>query len=182
MSNLSGHLTCQEELKYLGHIVSRTGVVIDPGKIKAMVTWPTPWTVRALCGFLGLTGCYRRFIKDYTKIVFPLTDLLMKGFSWNDQADKAFQALKRAMTAALVLTLPNFNMSFELECDASGIGLWTVLMQGDCPIVFISKVLSSRPRGFSTYEKEMLAIEVVVRKWRPYLIGHGSLLKLIILS
>lgn len=99
----------QTKVKYLGHIVSRTGVVIEPRKIEAMVTWSTPWTVPALCGILGLTGCYRCFIKDYTKIAFPLTNLLKEGFTWNDQANKAFQALKRAMTTALVLTITNFT-------------------------------------------------------------------------
>jgi hypothetical protein len=109
------------EIKYLGHLISTERVKADGKRLIAMVEWPKPKSLKALRGFLGLTGYYRKFIRGYGSIVAPLTDLLKKNaFAWNEVAETTFEELKAAVTNPLVLMLPNFNLLFVVECDASG--------------------------------------------------------------
>ncbi|WVZ00664.1 hypothetical protein V8G54_026733 [Vigna mungo] len=120
----------QTRVKYLGHVISSRGVEMDDEKIKAIVEWERPKMVKSLRGFLGLTGYYRRFVRDYDKIVRPLTELLKKGgFTWNEKAEETWKTLKRAMTTAPLLLLPDFTQPFQIECDASRCGVEAVLMQ-----------------------------------------------------
>ncbi|XP_074297152.1 uncharacterized protein LOC141627838 [Silene latifolia] len=167
-----------EKVEYLGHIVSAKGVATDPEKVKAMMSWPTPRNVKELRGFLGLTGYYRKFVKAYGVISKPLTNLLRKNaFLWGMDADTAFEELKQAMSKAPVLALPDFTRPFEVETDASDIGIGAVLAQQGHPIAFISKALASKHKALSTYEKELLAVILAVEKWRPYLVGQHFVIK-----
>jgi hypothetical protein len=144
-----------------------------------MIKWPRPNTLKSLRGFLGLTGYYRRFIRGYGAIAGPLTRLLKKrAFKWDTEADQAFEKLKQAVSTPPVLALPDFNQSFVVECDASGIGLGAVLMQGGRPISYFSKSLKGRELSLSTYEKEFLALVTAVQKWRPYLLGQAFKVKM----
>ncbi|RVW32429.1 Transposon Tf2-8 polyprotein [Vitis vinifera] len=162
----------QQELEYLGHIVTHQGVKVDNSKIAAMVAWPHPTNISELRGFLGLTGYYRKFVQNYGIIARPLTNLLKKGkFAWNDEAEAAFLALKQAMTTTPTLAMPNFNDSFTIETDASGEGIGAVLSQQGRPIAFMSRALGVTKKSWSTYAKEMLAIVEAIRLWRPYLLG-----------
>jgi hypothetical protein len=103
---------------------------VDPKKIEAMQDWPHPKTLKILCGFLGLIGYYRKFFNNYEKIGAPLTTLLKKNsFTWTQATTKDFQTLKMAMCTTPVLALPDFTKTFVLECDASGKGIDTILMQ-----------------------------------------------------
>jgi hypothetical protein len=119
----------QVELEYLGHIIFEAGAAIDPKKTQAMVQWPTPTNVTELKGFLGLTGYYQKFIKNYGLLAKPLTNLLKrKQFCWDEVAQVAFDKLKAEMTSTLVLALPDFSQQFMIETNASDLGLGAVLM------------------------------------------------------
>ena len=152
---------------------------MDPEKITAILDWPHPITLKALRGFLGLIGYYRKFICGYGAIAKSLTYLLKKdAFEWSPRADEAFLALKQAMTQASVLALPNFSNTFVVECDASGSSIGVVLLQDNRPIAFFSKAIKGRELGLSTYEKEMMALVSVVQKWRPYLLGSKFIVRI----
>ncbi|KAJ7979025.1 Ty3/gypsy retrotransposon protein [Quillaja saponaria] len=139
-----------KQVEYLGHLISANGVAADDKKVECMKSWPIPKTIKELRDFLGLTGYYRRFIAGYGKIAKPLTDLLCKdSFCWNDQAQKAFNNLKLAMSSA---------------------PYWPCL-------ILLSKALSARHQALSTYEKEMLAIVMAVKKWSSYLTERHFIIK-----
>jgi hypothetical protein len=166
------------EVEYLGHVVSARGVCADLGKIQAMVDWPLSTTIKALRGFLGLTGYYRKFIRGYGAIVAPLTAMpKMNSFSYSESAQEAFVALKTAVTQAPLLALPNFSQPFLIECDTSGVGIGAVLMQGNRPIAFLSKALKGKALHMSTYEKELFDLVTAIQKWRPYLLGRPFVVK-----
>jgi len=161
----------QQQLSYLGHIISADGIATDPAKIEAIVSWPVPANVRELRSFLGLAGFYRKFIKHFAIITRPLTNLLKKGtyFIWTSEQQTAFDTLKQAMSSAPVLAIPDFTKQFIIETDASNNGVGAVLMQQGHPLAFISKPLGPRTQGLSTYEKEYMAILLAVEQWRAYL-------------
>ena len=122
---LSKCIFAQQQLEYLGHLITSQGVATEPSKIQAVAQWPTPSTIKQLRGFLGLTGYYRWFIKHYGMISHPLTQLLKKGvsFQWTQQCQEAFDLLKQAIVQALVLVVPNFSKQFVVKTDASDCGL-----------------------------------------------------------
>jgi hypothetical protein len=160
------------EVEYLGHLVDKDGVRVDLKKIEAMQDWPHPKTLKILHGFMGLTGYYHKFVKNYGNIAAPLTALLKKNsFTWTPAAAQAFQTLKMTMCTTLVLALPDFTKTFVFECDALGKGIDVVLIQEGRPLAFTRKQLSERNLGKPIYEKEMLAILHVVELWHPYVLG-----------
>ena len=133
----------EESVTYLGHVISIDGVAMDNQKGMAVVDWPVPRRVRAVRGFLGLAGYYRKFIRDFSIIAAPLTALRKKdGFLWSEEATHAFTRLKTALTTAPVLQLPDFTVPFIVECDASGSGFGAVLHQGAGPIAYFSRPIA----------------------------------------
>ncbi|KAJ1689340.1 hypothetical protein LUZ63_013495 [Rhynchospora breviuscula] len=166
------------QIEYLGHIISNQGVSTDPQKVQSMLNWPVPKNVKQLRGFLGLTGYYRKFVRNYGLISKPLTDLTKKNaFGWTNHAQSAFDQLKLAMSTAPVLVLPDYSKKFTVETDASALGIGAVLMQDNKPIAYLSKSLGLRNQGLSTYEKELLALLTAIKKWRHYLIGQPFIIR-----
>jgi hypothetical protein len=107
---------------YLGHVISEAGVAMDADKVAAVSAWPQPRSARGLRGFLGLAGYYTKFIHDFGLITAPLTRLLRRdAFTWDKEAENAFQALKRALTMGPVLQMSDFDKLFIVDCDASGV-------------------------------------------------------------
>jgi len=125
----------RKEVAYLGHVIHQQGVSVDQSKIAAIQEWPKPHNVRALRGFLGLAGYYRKFIKDYGIIAAPLTSMLRRNaFQWATESESAFTNLKRALSESPVLALPDFSVIFVVECDAPGTGIGAILQQNSHPI------------------------------------------------
>ena len=134
----------KQEVEYLGHIISKEGVKVDPRKIQSM-EWSQPKNVSILQGFLGLTGYYRISIKNYVHVTALLTNLLKRNsFLWDDEERKCFETLKQIMSSTPVLKTPDFSKPFVIECDASGFGIGAVLMQEGHPIAFESRKLNKR--------------------------------------
>lgn len=138
-----------------------------------MVDWPEPQNVKALHGFLGLTGYYRMFVRGYGDIVKPLITLLQKDqFKWSPEAGLAFQKLKKVMTTVLVLARADFTTLFVVESDASSTNLDAVLMQNQRPIAHFSQALTERQKLKSVYEWVLMAIVFAIQKWRHYPLGR----------
>lgn len=158
------------EVAYLDRIISKNGVAVDQEEIKRILSWPTPTSLKALRGFLGMTGYYRKFIKGQGQIAAPLTALLKKNaWGWTQEIDKAFSNLKCTKTQAPLLSLPDFSQPFVIECNASGKRIGAVLMQYRRPIAFLGHALKGRNLTLSTYEV-LLAIIIAIQKWRPYIL------------
>ncbi|GKV14749.1 hypothetical protein SLEP1_g25572 [Rubroshorea leprosula] len=144
---------------FLGYIITAQGIKMDPSKIDAIVNWPTPTSMHDVRSFHGLASFYRRFIENFSYIVAPITDSL-KGdkFSWSDKAQQSFEELKRKLFETFVLALPNFDLMFEVDFDASNVGTGAVLSQEGRPIAFFSEKLNGTKLRYSTYDKEFYAI------------------------
>ncbi|XP_072071853.1 uncharacterized protein [Arachis hypogaea] len=121
----------KEEVKFLGHVVSKGGIAIDPSKVEAVMEWERPTTVTEIRSFLGLAGYYQRFVEGFSGIALPMTKLTRKEvpFVWTSECEESFQTLKQKLTSAPVLILPKPHEPFEVYCDASLKGLGCVLMQ-----------------------------------------------------
>lgn len=144
---------------YLGHLISDGLMTPDPAKIKAILDWPQPRSLSALRGFLGLSGFYRKFIKGYTVLAAPLTDLLrVNNFTWTEEATQAFTQLQHQITNAPKLHLPDLAKPFQIETDASSTAIGAVLQQGGHPLAFFSKKLCPRMQQAPTYVRELFAI------------------------
>ena len=153
----------QTEVEFLGHIVSKDGIATNPKKIQLVKDWPEPTNLKQLRGYLGLTGYYRRFIKDYSKVALPLTNLLKKNapFNWTQDCQDAFDDLKRMMSPP-VLTLPNKNDTFILDTDASDSNIGAVLSQRqdgqERVIAYAGRVLTTNEKNYCVTRKELLAV------------------------
>ena len=162
---------CTQRVSFLGYVVTPQGIEVDSSKVDAIQSWPQPTTVTQVRSFLGLAGFYRRFVRDFSSIAAPLHELTKKGapFEWGAPQDDAFNTLKERLTHAPLLQLPNFDKVFELECDASGIGLGAVLLQDHKPIAYFSEKLSGAALKYSTYDKELYALVRTLQTWQHYL-------------
>ena len=128
---------------------------VDESKIDAIRSWPFPTSIAELRRFMGFAGFYRRFIENFSTIACPLHDLTKKNvpFIWGKAHDFAFSELKRLLTQAPLLALPDFSKTFEIECDASGLGIGGVLMQNGRPIAYHSEKLDGARLNYPIYDK-----------------------------
>jgi len=162
------------EVAFLGHIISKDGIKVDPRKIEAIQQWPRPTSVTEIRSFLGLAGYYRRFIKDFSKIAAPLTKRTQKNvqFQWSDDCEESFQKLKDCLTSAPVLVLPSGSGGFSVYCDASRVGLGCVLMQHGHVIAYASRQLKKHEQNYPTHDLEMAAVVFALKIWRHHLYGE----------
>ncbi|SJL05370.1 uncharacterized protein ARMOST_08737 [Armillaria ostoyae] len=164
------------ETEYLGVIISEGQVRMDPVKLAGIAEWPTPTKKKELQSFLGFTNFYRKFIKNYSKVVRALTQLTGNAeWTWGAAQNQAFQQLKKQMAEDVILAIPTPNGRFRVEADASNGAIGAVLSQEQDgkwrPVAFMSKALTATERNYEIYDKELLAIMLALAKWRHYLMG-----------
>ncbi len=164
------------ETEYLGVIISEGSIRMDPVKIKGILNWPVPTKKKELQSFLGFTNFYRRFIKNYSKIVKPMTQLTGNDmWKWGKVQQEAFEQLKKQLAEDVVLAIPTNEGKFRVEADASEGAIGAVLSQEQegkwRPVLFLSKSLSVTERNYEIYDKELLAIMLALEEWRHYLMG-----------
>ena len=175
-----------EETEYLGHIVGNGVVRPCSEKAEAVKRFPIPETKKQVRSFLGLAGYYRKFIKNFSELATPLTNLTKKRepqvVNWTEECDLAFRSLKEMLCQKPVLKAPDFTKEFKLQTDASEHGLGAVLSQKDedgleHPVVYISRKLLPRERNYATIEKECLAMKWSIESLRVYLLGKKFILQ-----
>ncbi|XP_037491049.1 uncharacterized mitochondrial protein AtMg00860-like [Jatropha curcas] len=147
-----------KRILFLGYIVSLEGIHVDDKKIEAIPNWLIPKNITEIHSFHCLVTFYRRFIKNFSSIVAPITDCLKKKrvrqFVWTEAVNKSFEEIKDKLTSAPTLALPDFDKLFEVDCDACSIGIGGVLSQSRKPIAFFSEKLNEARQKWSTYEQE----------------------------
>jgi hypothetical protein len=163
---------------FLGHIVCKQGLLVDPSNISIIVDLPPPTSVRQLRTALGHTGYYKNFIKGYAHITTPMEKLLNKDnkFQWTEECQQRFDTLKNKMVTAPILVFPNWSKEFHVHVDASSISLGEVLAQPgvgdiDHPLAFSSRNLSTAEINYTTTEREGLSMVYALQKFRHYLLG-----------
>ncbi|GJU85167.1 putative reverse transcriptase domain-containing protein [Tanacetum coccineum] len=162
-----------KEVQFLGHVVNRDGIHVDPSKVESVKNWMTPESPTEIRSFLGLAGYYRRFIENFSKIAKPLTLLTQKNkaYVWGDKQDEAFQILKEKLCNAPVLALPDGPDDFVVYCDASKQGFGSVLMQRGKVIAYASRQLKKHEKNYTTHDLELGAVVFALKIWRHYLYG-----------
>jgi hypothetical protein len=163
-----------EKVAFLGHVLSAERIAVDPSKVESVTKWEQPLNVTDVRSFLGLAGYYRRFIENFSKIAKPMTELLKNNtkFEWSEACEKSFQELKKRLTTAAVLTLPDIKKDFVVYCDASKKGLGCVLMQEGKVVAYASRKLKKHEENYPTHDLELAAVVHALKIWRHYLIGN----------
>ncbi|GKC23600.1 reverse transcriptase domain-containing protein, partial [Tanacetum coccineum] len=160
----------------LGHKISKFEIEVDRAKVDVIAKLPHPTTVKGVRSFLGHAGFYRRFIQDFSKISRPMTHLIEKEtpFVFSKEFVVAFNALKKKLTEEPILVAPDWDLPFEIMCDASDFAVGSVLGQRKTkhfqPIHYVSKTMTNAQAHYTTMKKELLAVVYAFEKFRPYLV------------
>ena len=169
----------KDQVEYLGFDISAEGIKPSESKIRTILEWPTPETPRDVRSFLGLCSFYRRFVRGFSNIAAPLTELTKEKKPWQwreDQEELAFNQMKIAMTTAPVLLYPDFAKQFTVTTDASLVAVGGILQQdqgqGLQPVAYASKKLNSAEVRYSAYERELLGIVWAIGQWRHFVEGR----------
>ncbi|KAI5717968.1 hypothetical protein M8J77_014305 [Diaphorina citri] len=169
---------CMSEVTYLGFKVDKTGLKIDPEKLRPVIEYPAPRNLKELRRFLGMCSWYRRFIPDFAETTASLTKLLRKQqkWEWTEAQDQSFEALKQLLVSPPILSRPDFQHPFCVQTDASHSGLGAVLTQTiegkEHVIAYASRSLSKAELNYTVTEKECLAVVFGCKKFRPYIEGY----------
>ena len=163
-----------DEASFLGHIVSKEGIRVDPKKIEVVVEWKPPRNVTEVRSFLGLAGYYRRFVKGFSMTAAPMTRLLQKNVKYecNEKCQRSFEKLKAFLTKAHVLTQPTCGKEYVIFSDASLNGLGWVLMQEGKVVAYASRQLKPHEKNCPMHDLELAVIVFALKIWRHYLYGE----------
>ncbi|KAL0551582.1 hypothetical protein IC582_010671 [Cucumis melo] len=155
-------------VSFLGHVLYKARVSVDPAKIEVVTSWPRPSTISEFPIFLSLAGYYRRFVENFSRIATPLTQLTRMGasFVWSKACEDSFQNLKQKLVTALVLTVPDDSGSFVIYSDASKKGLGCVLMQQGKLVAYASRQLKSHEQNYPTHDLELATVVFALKIWR----------------
>lgn len=168
---------CRKQVRYLGYLLTESGLSIESNKLEPILNYPRPKTVREIRRLMGLMGFYQKFIPRYSHLTAPITDLLKKSkkFRWSEAAEEALVQLKAVLTSAPVLANPDYSRPFIIETDASQLAVGAALLQkfdeGKRIIGYFSKKLSSTQRKYSATERECLGVLLAVENFRHYIEG-----------
>lgn len=169
---------CKQHVSFLGYEIGVDGIRMEKEKVKAVCEWPAPKNVQEVMEFEGFAGFYRHFIKDFSRIMSPLTDLKRKdtAFVWGPVQQNAFDTIKQRMSEEPVLIIPDPTLPFVVETDASGYAYGACLQQdqgkGLQPIAYLSRKMIPAEKNYATHEQELLAIVRALQEWRHHL--HGA--------
>lgn len=183
---------CVKELRYLGYVMDEHGLSTDPEKIAPILNIPPPKSLKEVRSLMGMASWYKRFIKNYSDLVAPMSNLTKKEnskkFVWTSEADEALIKLKSVLVSAPILRSPNFEQPFSIQTDASDVGIGAVLTQGEGEdervIAYMSRKLTAAQKKYTTTERECLAVLEAISHFKSYVEGtrfkvvtdHASLL------
>jgi hypothetical protein len=171
--NLKKSSFMKKELIYFGFVISSNELKMDLEKVKAIKEWSSPKSMFEVRSFHGLESFYRKFIRDFSGICAPMMDTVkkkQKSFKWTEEAERRFNIPKEKIIERPILVLPNFEKTFQVRCDASGVAIGAILSQDNRHVSYFSEKLNETKRKYSTYDKEFYAMIQTLKKWRHYLV------------
>ena len=162
------------EVRFMGHVMSTSGVSMDLEKVEAVMSWERSKSVFEIRSFLGLARYYRIFIEDFSRLAAPMTRLALKEvkFDWDDRCEEAFQELRRRVILAPILIVPDKGHGYKVYYDASRAGLGCVLMQSGRVVAYGFRQLKKHEQNYPTQDMELVAVVFALNIWRHYLYGE----------
>jgi hypothetical protein len=162
-----------KQVAFLGHVISKGGISVDPSKVQDVLSWKAPTSIGDIQSFLGLAGYYRRFIEGFSKVSKPMTELLEmdKQFEWTPTCESSFQELKKRLTIVPVLVMLDMEKPFSIYCDAPGQRLGCVLMQDGRVVAYASRQLRKHEVNYPIHDLELATVVHALKIWKHYLMG-----------